>query len=132
MTFSMPATTSAGTVVASSPNQMGVGVLNSTLTPQTAGDVQNAMVQRLEILETLASRPSLDTAVLGQTIGDAVGKQLKGSQKRSRSPDGAPEEPVAELIDVKGTDDNHKTFCWEWRPRITGLMLSTPSSLYLT
>ena len=112
----MPAATSVGVVIASSPNQVGGGALNSTLTPQIAGDVQNAMNQRLEILESLAaSRPSLDTAVLGQTIGDAVGKQLKGSQKRSRSPDGAPEEPVAELINVHGTDDNHKVFCWEWR-----------------
>ena len=109
----MPAVTSVGVVVASSPNQTGGGVLNSTLTPQIVGDVQNAMNQRLEILESMARTPALDPAVLGQTIGDAVGKQLKGSQKRIRSPDGAPEEPVAELINVRGTDDNHKTFCWE-------------------
>ena len=114
----MPAATSVGVVIASSPNQVGGGALNSTLAPQTPGDVQNAMNQRLEVLETMAaSRPPqiLDTAVLGQTIGDAVGKQLKGSQKRSRSPDGAPEEPVAELINVQGQDDNHKVFCWELR-----------------
>ena len=114
----MPAATSVGVVIASSPNQVGGGALNSTLAPQTPGDVQNAMNQRLEILETLAaSRPPqmLDTAVLGQTIGDAVGKQLKGSQKRSRSHYGAPEEPVAELINIQGTDNNHKVFCWPWR-----------------
>ena len=62
-----------------------------------------------------ASRPSLDSVTLGQTIGEAVGKQLRVSQKRSRSPDGAPEEPVAELINVHGQDDNHRVFCWEWR-----------------
>ena len=44
-----------------------------------------------------------------------MGKQLRVSQKRSRSPDGAPEEPVAELINVHGQDDNHRVFCWEWR-----------------
>ena len=111
----MPAT-SVGVVVSSSPNQVGTGALNSTIAPQTAGDVQNTWNQRLEVLESMAaSRPSLDSVTLGQTIGEAVGKQLRVSQKRSRSPDGAPEEPVAELINVHGQDDNHRVFCWEWR-----------------
>ena len=64
----------------------------------------------------MRSAPPLDSAVIGQNIGRTVGDLIKShASKRSRSPDGAPEPPVAEIVDVKGTDDNHKTFCWPLR-----------------
>ena len=35
--------------------------------------------------------------------------------KRSKSPDGAPEAPVVEMLKAEGPDDNHKIFCWALR-----------------
>jgi hypothetical protein len=35
--------------------------------------------------------------------------------KRSKSPDGAPEAPVTEILKAEGPDDNHKVFCWALR-----------------
>ena len=119
-TFSIP-TTQTGVVgtAASSPTQTGMGMMNSTMAPPTAGDLQNEVHQRLVALETLAhmrSAQALDSAVIGQNIGKTLGDLIKShASKRSRSPDGAPEPPVAEIVDFKGTDENHKTFCWPMR-----------------
>ena len=68
-----------------------MGMMNSTMTPPTAGDVQSGVHQRMVALETMAMRsaPSLDSAVIGQNIGKAVGDLVKShATKRSRSPDG--------------------------------------------
>ena len=81
--------------------------------------MQSEWHKRLIALEALAQmRPaaSLDSAVIGQNIGKTVGELMRSTAaKRSRSPDGAPEAPVTEVVDVKGADDNHKTFCWPLR-----------------
>ena len=119
-TFSIPAapTGVAGTA-ASSPTQAGMGMMNSTMAQPTAGDLQSGVHQRLVALENMAhirSAPALDSAVIGQNIGKTVGDLIKAhASKRSRSPDGAPEPPVAEVVDFKGTDDNYKKFCWPMR-----------------
>ena len=119
-TFSLPATqTGRVGTAAVSPVQVDMGIMNSTMAAPTSGGLQSELHQRLVALETMAqmrSAPSLDSVVIGQNIGRTVGELMKSTaSKRSRSPDGAPEPPVTEVVDVKGTDDNHKTFCWPLR-----------------
>ena len=90
--------------------------MNSTLDP--AEDIYQRFDQRMTSLEMLAMRPvpAPDAVAMGQQFAKGVGDIVKSQgAKRSRSPDGAPEEPVAEVVDFRGTHDNHKVFCWEAR-----------------
>ena len=94
----------------------GIPDLNSTMTHQSLSSTPRDEVnERLKVLEQYSARPppqALDAKALGTHIARGVSNIVRANQgtKRSKSPDGAPEEPV--IIDVKaeGPDDNHKKF----------------------
>ena len=94
--------------------------MNSTLAsnPATLSMVQ--MMEKVRVLEEMVARPQvqhLDTRHLGTQFARGVSDILKSHQgmKRSKSPDGAPEAPVVEMLKAEGPDDNHKIFCWVLR-----------------
>ena len=77
------------------------------------------MKERLRVLEEYVARPQLpqlDARALGTHFARGVNDIVKAQgTKRSKSPDGAPETPVTEMIKAEGPDDNHKVFCWPSR-----------------
>ena len=95
---------------------------NSTLAPRkTVGQEPNvSLLERIKTLERALKAPNFSANDLGSQIARGVGEAISkvtqaGSEKRSRSPDGAPDKPEVDVISIEGTDDNHKQFCWELR-----------------
>jgi hypothetical protein len=81
--------------------------MNSTLAsnPATLSMVQ--MMEKMRALEEMVARPqvqNLDTRQLGTQFARGVSDILKSHQgmKRSKSPDGAPEAPVVEMMKAEG------------------------------
>ena len=94
--------------------------MNSTLVPNPTTLQLAQMMEKMKALEELVARPqvqNLDTRQLGTQFARGISEVLKSHQgmKRSKSPDGAPEAPVTEIIKAEGPDDNHKVFCWALR-----------------
>ena len=101
--------------------------MNSTMAPRSGENdpaTSAAIMDRLGHLEKALSKKNLiDTSDLGNQIsagistgmGSVLKQTITASDKRSRSPTEAPEKPIVVAISVEGTDDNHKTFCWELR-----------------
>ena len=106
---------------ANSQQLPGIPDLNSTMTHQSLNSTPRDEVnERLKVLEQYCARPltqTLDAKALGNHIARGVSNIVKANQgtKRSKSPDGAPEEPVVIEVKAEGPDDNHKKFCWAMR-----------------
>jgi hypothetical protein len=94
--------------------------MNSTLALNPATVTMAQMLEKVRVLEDMVARPQvqqLDTRHLGTQFARGVSEVLRSHQgmKRSKSPDGAPESPILELLKADGPDDNHKTFNWSMR-----------------
>jgi hypothetical protein len=94
--------------------------MNSTMAMNPATVTMTQMLEKVRALEDMVSRPQiqqLDTRHLGTQFARGVSEVLKSHQgmKRAKSPDGAPETPILELLKADGMDDNHKVFNWELR-----------------
>jgi hypothetical protein len=81
--------------------------MNSTLVsnPTTLSMVQ--MMEKMKALEEMVARPqvqNLDTRQLGTQFARCVSENLKSHQgmKRSKSPDGAPEARIVEMLKAEG------------------------------
>ena len=100
-------------------DKQGVPNLHSTMAPPQAVQSLDQMKDRLRALEEYVARPQLpqlDSRTLGTHFARGVSDILKAQgTKRSKSPDGAPETPVTEMVKAEGPDDNHKIFCWPLR-----------------
>ena len=72
-------------------------------------------IKNVEQMTMMRSVPTFDMQTLGTTMAEGIGKALKNNDKRSRSPDGAPEKPQKVMIEASGEDDNHVVFNWPMR-----------------
>ena len=76
------------------------------------------VLERLKHMEQMTQMrpvPQFDMQSFGTTMAEGIGRALKGHEKRSWSPDGAPEEPKKVRIEASGEDDNHVVFNWPMR-----------------
>ena len=103
-------------------NMEGSPNANSTLAPSNRGgrEPDNSLLERIKTLERGLKAPNFSANELGSQIAKGVGEAISkvtqaGSEKRTRSPDGAPDKPEVVIINIEGSDDNHKKFCWELR-----------------
>ena len=74
-----------------------------------------ALLERIKMLENANKSRVLNEfgGMISQGIQEGFSRVEKS--KRSRSPEGAPDSPKLIAINITGTDDNHRNFCWELR-----------------
>ena len=81
-------------------NMEGSPNANSTLAPSNRGgrEPDNSLLERIKTLERALKAPNFSANELGSQIAKGVGEAISkvtqaGSEKRTRSPDGAPDKP---------------------------------------
>ena len=74
-----------------------------------------ALIERIKTLENANKSRVLNEfgGMISQGIQEGFSRVEKS--KRSRSPEGAPDNPKLIAINISGSDDNHRNFCWELR-----------------
>ena len=74
-----------------------------------------ALIERIKMLENANKSKVLNEfgGMISQGIQEGFSRVEKS--KRSRSPEGAPDNPKLIAINITGSDDNHRNFCWELR-----------------
>ena len=74
-----------------------------------------ALIERIKTLENANKSRVLNEfgGMISQGIQEGFSRVEKS--KRSRSPEGAPDNPKLIAINITGSDDNHRNFCWELR-----------------
>ena len=74
-----------------------------------------ALIERIKMLENANKSKVLNEfgGMISQGIQEGFSRVEKS--KRSRSPEGAPDNPRLIAINITGSDDNHRNFCWELR-----------------
>ena len=98
-------------------------IANSTMmTPGRGQEDWRAALSRIADLEAALRGGATGSSNLGKVISEGITNGMSKMQeltrtreKRARSPEGGPEAPIQELINIQGTDDNHRQFCWELR-----------------
>ena len=91
---------------------------NSTFMQPVTGENWQERLKALEQNAIAKPQQQFDAAKLGISLAKGMENVLKSHEtrkKRSRSPDGVPDGPVIEEIDVKGQDDKHSIFFWPLR-----------------
>ena len=73
------------------------------------------LLERIKVLENANKDRVLNEygGMISQGIQEGFSRVEKS--KRSRSPEGAPDSPKLIVINITGSDDNHRNFCWELR-----------------
>ena len=74
-----------------------------------------ALIERIKMLENANKSKVLNEfgGMISQGIQEGFSRVEKS--KRSRSPEGAPDNPKLITVNITGTDDNHRNFCWDLR-----------------
>ena len=126
MTESQPPTAEGNGDTASGGNPMvmrGNPIANSTMvTPGRGQDDWRTALARIADLEAALRGGATGSSNLGKVISEGITNGMSKMQelsrtreKRARSPEGGPDAPTLEVINIQGSDDNHRQFCWELR-----------------
>ena len=103
----------------------GNPIANSTMmTPGRNPEDWRATLARIDELEAALRGGAAGSSNLGKVISEGIINGMSKMQeltstreKRARSPEGGPEAPITDVINIQGSDDNHRQFCWELRRR---------------
>ena len=92
-----------------------VGKQQTEETEVGSSNDQKALIERIKMLENANKSKVLNEfgGMISQGIQEGFSRVEKS--KRSRSPEGAPDNPKLIAISITGSDDNHHNFCWELR-----------------
>ena len=74
---------------------------------------RSALMEQVIRLQSNQLDPAAFGSGLAKNLADGISKGMMMSrEKRSRSPEGGPEEPKKILVECLEEDDNHTIFAW--------------------